>query len=100
MQLGNRALRDQQGVLSGSPEGAYAGELPRPEEVPGIGKKRRKPDGARLDIHLPVGKIQFSPLRKNVPIRQNQLENNVTGIALRAARMLLAPAPPPYTPFH
>ena len=81
LQFGYRALGDQQSILPGFGQGAHAGKLPRPEEVPGIGKERGKADGACLDIHLPIGKIQFSPLRKDVPIRQNQFEHHVAGIA-------------------
>ena len=85
LQLGDGALRDQQGALAGfwSPRELWP-YCPGTQNVSGIGKQSGQPDRAGALIHLAVGEEELAGLRIDRAVGQDQLELQSSGLRVPA----------------
>ena len=68
------ALRDEDGVLALLDHGAHSPELPRPQELLGIGEQRLEDDRAGLGVDGPVERGHPTLVRVERAVGQDQLE--------------------------
>src|SRR5947207_1406491 len=74
LQLRDGSLRHQQRLVVGTRHRADTSTLPGSQDIAGIWKNSRQPDGAGFLIHLPVREIETSFFRIGAAVRQDQFQ--------------------------
>src|SRR5258708_5542170 len=80
LQLGDRALRNEQCAWNRAHGETDSGVLPRTQRVVGIGKQASNADRTGTDVHFAVREIEASSMGMDRPVGENQFQ--VQGAAL------------------